>query len=80
MSKKWKVKLQKYPRCNVTNKKMYPTEDHARAAMFATWRNTSMSIEEFGKDFHSYKCDHCGKFHNGHMSKYIQYVEKKEAQ
>ena len=78
MKKKKKFKLKKYPVCRVTKKKMYPDENTAYHAAFATWANNGLSAEEFKKDFHSFLCDYCGSIHNGHESKYREYLKKKE--
>ena len=71
--KQKKQRLKKYPRCQVTDKLMYPTPELAEKGMFAMWRNTSTPTSEM-KDLHPYSCEHCGKYHFGHESTYKKYV------
>lgn len=69
MSKRKKFQIKK---CSVTKKTMFTTEDKANRAKMRIWsHDPSADI----MDLHSYLCEHCGKWHVGHISYYEKVLE-----
>lgn len=64
------------PTCEATGHKMYKSWSRANDAL--------SGLKAFSKkqtdDLRVWECPECGKWHVGHFSKYIQYLERLEAQ
>lgn len=63
-----------FPTCKATGHKIYTTQAKADYAL--------QSLKSFGKgnvsDLHVWECPECGKYHVGHFSSYIRYLEDME--
>lgn len=55
-------------KCKIMGKTQYAIEKDANAGMMRMWSHDPAADL---RDLHTYKCEHCGGWHIGHISKYM---------